>query len=205
MAMFRTLLLSELRDPDGVISAHNLAYLRQRFRNNLFSHVLASFRKGEESGLTKAKLARRIGYDPARITKLLSAPGNLTTDTVSDLLAGISAEELVLESRTLLRRYISGHERGPIVNMPKSELAAAREWAQERLRSGTEPPWTYYRLMQLIEAIDSLINGANAVSHTGHSQQLAEPQDAHPRQEGNIYRLENAQSRRDDPPIHLPT
>lgn len=43
-------------------------------------------------------------------------------------------------------------------------LEAAIDWAEERLRSGAEPPFVYYRLMQLREAAKEL---------SGHAKQCA--------------------------------
>lgn len=91
------------------------------------------------------------------------------------------------------------------MNMPHSALGIAKEWAKERLRSGAEPPWTYYRLMQLIDAVDALTAGEAVVSPTGCLQQSARPQDDSLPQGGKIYRLDTARSRRNEPPIQLPT
>lgn len=100
----QTSFLSEVASEDAVIPAGKRAYLQERLRNNLFNFVIAKFLEREEAGFTKARLARRIGYDPARVSRLLGAPGNWTIDTVSDLLVGISAEELVPASQSLLDR-----------------------------------------------------------------------------------------------------
>lgn len=37
------------------------------------------------------------------------------------------------------------------------DLTRAIEWAEERLRNGAEPPFIYYRLMQLREAAQELL------------------------------------------------
>ena len=78
-------------------------YFQTRLRNRLFDYILGRFVQEQEKGLTKAKLGRRIGKPPEMINRWLGAPSNLTLDTVSDLLLGICAEELVLQSETLLR------------------------------------------------------------------------------------------------------
>lgn len=71
------------------------AYFGGRLRNRLYNFVLTKFLEKEASGeLTKAELARRIGRRPEVITRLLASPGNWKLDTVSDLLLGISGEEL---------------------------------------------------------------------------------------------------------------
>src|SRR6516225_3221113 len=72
-------------------------YFQTRSRNRLFDYILGRFFQQQEKGLTKAKLARRIGKPPEMINRWLGAPSNLTLDSISDLLLGICAEELVLQ------------------------------------------------------------------------------------------------------------
>lgn len=82
-----------------------IAYFEARLRNALYHFILRKFLEKEASGeLTKAKLARRIGYDPGRLSRTLGAPGNWTLNTVSNLLLGIAAEELKPTSESLLNR-----------------------------------------------------------------------------------------------------
>jgi hypothetical protein len=47
----------------------------------------------QNSGLSQADLARRLGKRPEIISRLLGAPGNWGLDTVSDLLFAISGAE----------------------------------------------------------------------------------------------------------------
>jgi hypothetical protein len=84
-------------------------------------------------------------------------------------------------------------------------LERSREWAKERLRSGTEPPWSYYRLMQLVDAVDSLLAGQSVVSPMDHLQQSEPTEGVAPPQEGNIYRLDAVQRHRAETPIQMPT
>ena len=98
----QTSFLSNIASEDACLSGGTLAFLGQRLRNNLYDFVLTKFLERESEGFTRADLARRINYDPARISRLLGAPGNWTMETVSTLLAGIAAEELVLSSKSLL-------------------------------------------------------------------------------------------------------
>ena len=65
------------------IHAYELGVVRARNKNKLHSFLLEAF---EDSGMTKAELACMLGKQPAQITRWLSGPGNLTLDTVSDLL-----------------------------------------------------------------------------------------------------------------------
>lgn len=105
----KTPFLSEIAGNDP-LSEHSLAYLCERVRNNYYDFVIRKFLEAEaESGLTKAELARRLNKGPDRITKVLGAPGNWTLDTVTELLVGISAEELIPDSQPLIGRSIRNH------------------------------------------------------------------------------------------------
>jgi hypothetical protein len=80
---------------DGAISVGDRAYFQSRLRSRIYELILSKFIEQQNtSGLTKAILARRIERAPAVITRYLSAPSNLTIETISDLLLGISGEEL---------------------------------------------------------------------------------------------------------------
>jgi hypothetical protein len=75
------------------LSNSTLVYFQERFRIRLHELVLQAFAACEAtSGLTKAEIARRLEKDPAQITRWLGAPGNLTTDTISDLLLAMGCE-----------------------------------------------------------------------------------------------------------------
>ena len=77
------------------IPSEKRAYFGARLRNRLYHFIISKFLEQESAGkLTKAELARRIGRKPEVITRLLASPGNWKVDTVSDLLLGISGEEL---------------------------------------------------------------------------------------------------------------
>jgi hypothetical protein len=79
-------------------------YFQERLRNRFFEFLLNKFVEQQLHGLTKAKLARRIGKTPDVVHRWLSAPSNLTLDTASDLLLGIHAEELEMGTSSLLNR-----------------------------------------------------------------------------------------------------
>ena len=81
------------------------AYFRERTKNRLYDFIVKKFLDQEQRcNLTRAELARRIGHKPEVITRWLGAPGNWQLDTVTDLLLGISAEELEPTSLSLLDR-----------------------------------------------------------------------------------------------------
>jgi hypothetical protein len=77
-------------------------YFQTRLRNKIFDFIVGRFVREQKRGLTKAVLARRIGKSPEVINRWLGAPSNLTTDTISDLLLGICAEEMIPQSESLL-------------------------------------------------------------------------------------------------------
>jgi hypothetical protein len=75
----------DIRVPDGT-----LTYFRGRNRFRIYEIVVREFLN---SGLTQAALARRLGRRPEVVNRVLSAPANLTIDTVSDFLFAISGAE----------------------------------------------------------------------------------------------------------------
>lgn len=46
--------------------------------------------------------------------------------------------------------------------MNKDDLQRVRDWANDKIAKGADPPWAWYRYMQLREAIDALISGMDA-------------------------------------------
>jgi len=111
------------------------AYFQTRLRNRLFSYVLSKFVDEQKKGLTKAALARRIGKTPDVVSRLLGAPGNWTLDTVSDLLLGISAEELEMSSSFLLNRQSRNYRHADDIG--GSDLGRI---IQEQGRHASQPP-----------------------------------------------------------------
>lgn len=79
-------------------------YFQTRLRNRVFNFILKKFLEEQGKGLTKAALARRIGKTPDIVNRWLGGPGNLTIDTISDLMLGIAAEELKLTSESPLNQ-----------------------------------------------------------------------------------------------------
>ena len=106
MTTYQTRFLNEVEaGHDGPqIPSAKLAYLTERARGIMFEYIIEKFLGQQINGLTKAKLARRIGKAPEVINRLLGTPSNMTIDTVSELLIGIGGEELVPNSKSLLNR-----------------------------------------------------------------------------------------------------
>ena len=105
MTTFRKTPVKSEMSGDDPLSDYALGYLNERVRNSFYDYVLRRFHEAaERDGLTKARLAKRLGIAPARVTRLLGAPGNWTLDTVSELLVGICREELRPLSESYLER-----------------------------------------------------------------------------------------------------
>jgi hypothetical protein len=106
MTIFQTQLLKDLEaGPDGEpIPDSKLVYLQERLRGRFFDFLITKFESARARGLTQAKLARRIRKPPEVINRWLAAPSNLTLDSISDLFAGIAAEEPEFSSSSLLGR-----------------------------------------------------------------------------------------------------
>jgi Helix-turn-helix len=143
---FQTQLLNELgAGADGEpISQSKLVYLQERLRGRFFDFLLGVFEDARKNGLTQAKLARRIRKPPEVINRWFSAPSNLTLDSISDLLAGISAGEPEFSASSLIGRSPvnyshlddapAGAESSKEPTQDRKEEASALKSAMEPLR-----------------------------------------------------------------------
>lgn len=43
------------------------------------------------------------------------------------------------------------------------DLVRVRDWAQERINSGEEPPWAWFQYMKLVETADAILASAAVV------------------------------------------
>src|ERR1044072_8788297 len=102
MSTFQTHLLNEIAaGHDGPpIPESKRVYFQERFRERLFDFIIMRFNAQKKNGLTKAKLARRIGKSPEVISRWLAAPSNLEADSVSDLMLGVGAEEMDMDAHS---------------------------------------------------------------------------------------------------------
>jgi hypothetical protein len=87
------------------------AYFQERLRIRIFNFLLEKFAKAQSGGLNKTLLAKRIGKTPDVVNRWLGQPSNLTIDTISDLLLGIAAEELELNSSSPLHQVANNYSR----------------------------------------------------------------------------------------------
>jgi hypothetical protein len=107
------------------IPLEKLAFFRARAQSHLYDLVVTKFLALERDGkLTRAELARRIGKQPAQITRLLGAPGNWTVGTGSDLLLGMG-EELDVSSCPLAGRVERNFQQPEWVQNPGSVASGA--------------------------------------------------------------------------------
>jgi hypothetical protein len=106
MSTFQTQLLNEIAaGHDGpLIPESKRVYFQERYRERIFDFIITRFLAQKEKGLTKAKLARRIGRTPEVINRWLAGPTNLESDSISDLMLGIAAEEMEMSAHSVLNR-----------------------------------------------------------------------------------------------------
>jgi len=84
---------SLLAEPSGDerIDERALGYVTQTARDDVFDMVANAC---VEAGVTRANIARRLGKDPAQVSRLLNSPGNWTIDTIAELLFAIDGSFL---------------------------------------------------------------------------------------------------------------
>ena len=76
------------------------------------------------------------------------------------------------------------------------DLERAIEWAEERLRNGAEPPFIYYRLMQLREAAQELLPHATRLE--AGSPESGRTVESAPQQSDRVFELDTVRRRRAD-------
>lgn len=90
-------------------------------------------------------------------------------------------------------------------NFPLREMEILEEWAVSKIRKRGVPPWAWYRLWQLRDAIDGCRRSFNATSQAEVDlRELEKHQDASLPQQGKVVELKTPQRRRDIAPIDLP-
>ena len=87
------------------ISTREITYYNRRLQNAVFNEIVRAFVEEVKAGrLSRATLAKRIGKEPAQITRWLSGPANLTLNTISIILLGMNAE---MDAKVVFSRDIS--------------------------------------------------------------------------------------------------
>ncbi len=88
----------------------------------------------------------------------------------------------------------------------REELERVRQWANDKLATGEEPPWAWYQYVKLRETLDAILSGMDAVTTPESSQQSAAHRGAHLR----LVEVEatdprdTARPHRDQPHVQLP-
>lgn len=81
--------MSKLRPP---MTEEDKLFYRARLTGKLWKSVRRLFLKREkEQGLTQKELARRLGADPGRVSKLLRGDANVTVNTLCDMARAMDA------------------------------------------------------------------------------------------------------------------
>jgi len=80
-------------------------------------------------------------------------------------------------------------------------LALCRDWAEDRVASGSEPPWAWYQYMKLIETVAAIQTSRAAVSARDpqpEPQRIQAPAPEAPRDAVTDIGARRRQRRRDD-------
>lgn len=89
--------------------------------------------------------------------------------------------------------------------MDADKLSEVRSEVAERLASGEEPPWAWFNLMKLQEALDQVLEGLKAVSpQTGSLQQSDSRQETLLQLVDSKYLQDTSQRRSDSEHPQLP-
>jgi hypothetical protein len=86
---------------------------------------------------------------------------------------------------------------------PTAELRRVRQWAQDKIDAGSEPPWAWFQYMKLIEVTDTILKGM-AVTTTESSPQSQERPDRGLRLVDSKCPQDNAQHHPAEPKIRMP-
>lgn len=46
----------------------------------------------------------------------------------------------------------------------RDQLQAVRDWANQKIATGEEPPWAWFQYMKLRETLDQILSGQDAVT-----------------------------------------
>jgi hypothetical protein len=85
-------------------------------------------------------------------------------------------------------------------------LAVLRNWAEERVAAGNEPPWAWYQYMKLIETVAAIQTGRAAVTPSTKGSLAVQAPRLPPRRKGDAVAdigTRRRRRRRDDPPLPM--
>lgn len=101
---------------DNLIPPSTFTYLRTRNRMKAFNVLRHEF---DKSGLTVTQLAKRMGKGADRVCHVLNAPANLTLDTFSEFLFGMTGAEPTYGTAYPLDRPARNHTRPDWLSAPE--------------------------------------------------------------------------------------
>jgi len=88
----------------------------------------------------------------------------------------------------------------------EAKLRELREWAEEKIAQGSEPPWAWFQYMKLVETIRALEAGmAATVTPRENSPQSEAPQGAHLRLVDSASSQDSVRRHPVGLPVQLPT
>jgi hypothetical protein len=87
--------------------------------------------------------------------------------------------------------------------MTRDELNRIREWAHQKISSGSEPPWAWYQYMKLREALDAILDGM-AVTTTENSRQSHQHPERRLQLVDTTYPQDTSQPRRARDKVRMP-
>ena len=82
------------------------------------------------------------------------------------------------------------------------DLRKVRDWADQKVASGQEPPWTWYQYVKLREAASALLAG---IPDFTDSRQSATRRDERLQLVASNSLRDNARPHQPDEPVQLPT
>jgi hypothetical protein len=88
--------------------------------------------------------------------------------------------------------------------MTRAELERVREWSLDRLTTGNEPPWSWYQLMKLREALEAILAGMAATQPTAGLQGSAPRSGTGLRLVGGVDQQDSVQRHQESTPVQLP-
>ena len=78
-------------------------------------------------------------------------------------------------------------------SIAKSDLECVRDWAIAKIQEGNEPPWSWYQLMKLREALEAILTGMAVTQPMEDSQGSASRRGAGLRLVGSDDQQDSAQ------------
>jgi hypothetical protein len=86
-----------------------------------------------------------------------------------------------------------------------ARLREVREWAEQKIAQGSEPPWAWFQYMKLVETIRALEAGMAVAARTENSQPSESRPGVHLRLVDSMCQRETVQPRPVGLPVQLPT